>query len=136
MLSRVNEGTKTFLVTQNGRFKRTFIALRMCIDSFDFTTRIVGLDACHIKASYGGAVLVMTVLDGNGQVFPSSIAIAESENQETWSWYLSLFKSSFHIGNGENVVFLSDREKGIDRAVSQFSLQRLTLIAYTISRRM
>ena len=104
-LSRVNDGTKTFLMTQNGRFKRAFIALGMCIDSFDFTTRIVGLDACHIKASYGGAVLVMTVLDGNGQVFPSSIAIAESENQETWSWFLSLVKSSFHIGNSENVVF-------------------------------
>ena len=119
-LSRTNEGTRTLLVSQNGTFQRMFIALGMCIRSFAFTTRIVGLDACHVKASYGGAVLVMTVLDGNGQVFPSSVAIVESENKTTWSWFLSLVKSSFHIGNGENVVFLSDREKGIDHAVSEF----------------
>ena len=119
-LSRTNEGTRTLLVSLNGTFQRVFVALGKCIMSFAFTTRIVGLDACHVKASYGGAVLVMTVLDGNGQVFPSSIAIVESENKTTWSWFLSLVKSSFHIGNGENVVFLSDREKGIDHAVSEF----------------
>ena len=84
-LSRTNPGTKTSLVTRNGRFKRVFEALWMCMASYTHTTRIIGLDACHVKASYGGAVLVMTVLDGNGQVFPSGIAIAESENQETWS---------------------------------------------------
>ena len=91
----------------------------MCMASYTHTTRIIGLDACHVKASYGGAVLVMTVLDGNGQVFPSAIAIAESKNQETWSWVLSLVRSSFPINDGSNVVFLSDREKGIDHAVSR-----------------
>ena len=79
---------------------------------------------------------MMTVLDGNGQVFPSSVAIVESENKTTWSWFLSLVKSSFHIGNGENVVFLSDREKGIDHAVSEFFQQQLIHIACIISRRM
>ena len=120
MLSGMNEGTRTALVTQNGLFRRVFLALSMCINSFDHTTRIVGLDACHVKASYGGSVLVLTVLDGNGQVFPLALAIAESENQETWSWFLSLVKSSFRMGNGESVVFLSDREKGIDKAVSKY----------------
>ena len=91
----------------------------MCVQSFPHTTSVIDLDACHIKAKYGGALLVMTVLDGNGQVYPASIGIAESENVQTWDWFLSLVKVAFRVENGgSGLVFLSDREKGIDAAVS------------------
>ena len=42
----------------------------MCIDAFAHSTRVIGLVARHIKAKYGGVLLVMTVLDGNASVFP------------------------------------------------------------------
>ena len=64
-------------------------------------------------------MLVMTVLDGNGQVFPAALGIAESENTQTWTWFLLLVKTAFNIANGAGVVFLSDREKGIDVAVKR-----------------
>ena len=118
-LTSLNPGTTTRIATKDGVFERAFVDLGMCVDSFRHTTGVVGLDACHIKASYGGVLLVMTVLDGNGQVFPASIGIAESENTETWFWFLSLVTFAFHIEHGGNrLVFLSDREKGIDAAVS------------------
>ena len=81
--SQTNEKTKTSLTAINGMFQRAFLALGMCVDAFTNTTRIIGLDVCHVKAPYGGVILVMTVLDGNGQVFPGALGIAESENVET-----------------------------------------------------
>ena len=63
-------------------------------------------------------LLVMTVLDGNGQIYPCAIAIAEGENQTTWSWFLSLVKTAFGVGDGMGLIFLSDREKGIENGVA------------------
>ena len=77
----------------------------MCVDSFWNSTKVVGLDTCHVKATCGGVVLVMTVLDGNGQVFPGAVAIAESENPDTWTWFLFLVQTAFQIGNGDGIVF-------------------------------
>ena len=89
----------------------------MCVRAFPHTTRVIGLDDCHIKARYGGALLVMTVLDGNGNVFPAAIGIAESENCETWFWFLALVQTAFQTGLGDGLVVLSDREKGLDAAL-------------------
>ena len=59
----------------------------------------------------------MTVLDGNGNVFPAALGIAESENVETWFWFLALVKTAFQIGLGEGLVVLGDCEKGLDAAL-------------------
>ena len=118
-LSLTNGGTTPQVIAQDGVFQRAFLALRMCVDSFWHSTRVVCLDACHIKAYYGGVVLVMTSLDGNNQVFPGAVAITESENVDTWTLFLDLVRSAFRIGDGEGIVFLSDREKGIEAAVTQ-----------------
>ena len=62
--------------------------------------------------------MVMTFLDGDGFIFPGALAIAESENKESWSWFLSNVRTAFHIEDGgQGLVFLTDREKGIDAAI-------------------
>ena len=92
----------------------------MCVHAFRLSTNGVGLDGCHVKAKYGGVILVATVLDGNGNVFPAAIGIAESENEHTWSWFLFTLRSALQIADeGDGLVFLSDREKGIEIALQQ-----------------
>ena len=141
-LAKMNDGTTTSLMTKEGTFQRAFLCPGMCARAFDHTTKVVGLDACHIKARYGGVLLVMTVLDGNGQIFPVAVGIAESENTATWSWFLWLVQSALHINNGgEGLVCLSDREKGIENALGDvfpraahgfcvFHIQKNVLKAY------
>ena len=120
MLAKENEGTTTGLISIEGVFQRAFLCPGMCARAFERTTKIVGLDACHIKTRYGGALLVTTVLDGNGQIFPVAVGIAESENTATWSWFLWLVQSALHINNGGvGIVFLSDREKGIETSLRE-----------------
>ena len=76
----------------------------------------MALDGCHIKAKCGGVILAATILDGNGSVFPAAVGIAESENEATWMWFLRLLTRALQInGEGDGIVVLSDREKGMKR---------------------
>ena len=62
----------------------------------------------------------MTVLDGNGQIFPLAVAVAEGENEDSWMWFLALVCSALNIdidNGGAGMVVLSDREKGLANAV-------------------
>ena len=62
----------------------------------------------------------MTILDGNGNVFRHTLGLAESENVDTWSWFISLVSSAIHDETGRSIVVLSDRERGIELALTQF----------------
>ena len=65
-------------------------------------------------------MLVMSVLDGNVQIFPLAVAVAEGENEDTWMWFLALVCSALNIDNdngGAGMVVLSDREKGLANAM-------------------
>ena len=78
----------------------------------------------------------MTALDGNGQIFPIALGVAESENTSTWTWFITLVKSALHIqDDGQGLVFLSDREKGIEAALDDFYQELPTLTAFFTSRR-
>ena len=116
-LAKANPGTTTNFQALDGQFLRAFLCPSMCVNAFHNSTKVIGLDAYHIKAKYGGVVLLVTVLDGNGSVFSAALGIAESENESTWKWFLLLLRDALHVTNGgDGIVALSDREKGIENA--------------------
>lgn len=115
-----NVGSTSSFTVNGGEFQRAFLCPQMCVDAFHHSTHVVALDGCHMKTKFGGVLLVMTVLDGNGNIFPCAIGLAESENSDTWSWFVSLVASALDNDNGGGVVGLSDREKGIERALGIF----------------
>ena len=73
--------------------------------------RIVGLDGCHLKGRFGGHILSATARDGNGNIFPVSMAVVEQESLNSWKWFLQLFKED--IGDPEELklVFIFYRQK-------------------------
>ena len=81
-LASANPGTTFNFQSLDGTFLRAFLCPSICASAFRNSTKVIGLDACHIKARYGGVVLVLTVLDGNGSLFSAAIGIAESENED------------------------------------------------------
>ena len=111
--------TTTDIVTKDGLFFRAFLCPGSCANAFAFTLRIVGMDACHLKTKHGGVLLVMTAIDGNSNIFPVCLGIAEGENKDSWSWFLRNVRASLGIGGGAGVVIMSDMEKGLDGAVSE-----------------
>ena len=119
-LAKANPGTTFNYQSLNGQFLRAFLCPSICVPAFHNSTKVIGLDACHIRARYGGVILLVTVLDGNGSLFSAAIGIAESEKEDTWKWFLLLLRNALHIDNeGEGIVAMSDREKGIDNALKE-----------------
>ena len=112
-----NPGSTTWFQDNDGEFLMAFLSPAVCVHAFNNSTRVIALDACHVKARYGGVIMALTVLDGDGCVFPGVLGVAESENAETWRCFLERVRDALHIGNGHGVVVLSDREKGIKKAV-------------------
>ncbi|XP_038989086.1 uncharacterized protein LOC113462730 [Phoenix dactylifera] len=54
----------------------------------------IGLDGCHLKRKFRGVMMAATSLDGNNGLFPVAFGIAESENSDSWIWFLEALKES------------------------------------------
>ena len=67
-------------------------------------------------------LLAATALNANNQIVLLAFALVPVENKEWWKWFLNFFGEAFDEGgiNGEdcNVVFLSDRGKGLEMALN------------------
>ena len=119
-LERNNPLTTALFEEMDGRFRRALLLPGMCVNAFHHSTRVIGVDGCHIKSKYCGVILVVSVLDGNGNVFPAAFGFVEGENKGTWSWFLSAVRTGLGIDDGgDGIVILSDREKGIKKAVKR-----------------
>ncbi|XP_038981150.1 uncharacterized protein LOC120110401 [Phoenix dactylifera] len=70
---------------------------------------------CHLKGKFRGVMMAATSLDGNNGLFPVAFGIAESENSDSWTWFLEALKES--IQTPEGLVLVSDRQKGLEEAV-------------------
>ena len=134
-LSSLNNATTALVTSRDGLFERAFLAPGMCVATFHHTTWVVGLDACDVKASYGGVLLVKTLLDRNGNVFIAALGIAESENSSSWEWFLTQVKTAFNI---EEVTVWSFSVKGEKESMlvsDMFSQERIIHYVSTTSKK-
>ncbi|KAG4943535.1 hypothetical protein JHK85_048181 [Glycine max] len=70
---------------------------------------IIGLDSCFLKTPFGGILLVAMGQDPNDQYYPLTVAIVESENKDSWKWFLQKLLSD--IGHEHKWVFISNQQK-------------------------
>jgi hypothetical protein len=80
---------------------------------------IIALDACHTKGNYKGVIMTATSLSGDDKSLILAFAICPTENQEYWSFFISALEKSFELKKLKGLVILSDREKGLSRAVEE-----------------
>ncbi|KAA8541876.1 hypothetical protein F0562_023028 [Nyssa sinensis] len=73
----------------NPLFKRIFIAFEALFKGFKAGCRpFIGIDGCHLKGPYGGVLLAAVSLDGNNGLFPIAVGVVESENRDSWGFFL------------------------------------------------
>ncbi|XP_023739197.1 uncharacterized protein LOC111887270 [Lactuca sativa] len=97
-------------------FKRIFICLAACSRGFVVGCRsCIGLDACHLKGKFNGVLAAATGIDGNNSIFPIAYYVLESENTQSWTWFLDSLKKS--IGTPNGLVISSDMQKGLEVAI-------------------
>ncbi|KAI3738295.1 hypothetical protein L2E82_28319 [Cichorium intybus] len=99
-------------------FKRFFISLAACSKGFLLGCRpYISLDACHLKGKFNGVLAAATGVDGNNSIFPVAYCVLESENIQSWTWFLESLKKA--IGMPSGLVISSDMQKGLELAIMQ-----------------
>ncbi|XP_059461967.1 uncharacterized protein LOC132190960 [Corylus avellana] len=114
-----NPGSSAFVHRDGAFFQRMYICLDACKKGFIHGCRpIICLDACHLKGDYGGQLLCAIGKDGNDDMFPIAIAVAEAETRDSWQWFIAiLFEDLCGPDGGLGWTIMSDRQKGLGIAV-------------------
>ncbi|KAJ9544532.1 hypothetical protein OSB04_024239 [Centaurea solstitialis] len=77
---------------------------------------VVVIDGVHLKWRYLGTMFLAVGMDANNRCVSISFGVGRSENNETWTWFLSMFKEC--VGDIEGLVFISDRAASIKYAIA------------------
>ncbi|KAH0752191.1 hypothetical protein KY285_005339 [Solanum tuberosum] len=51
--------------------------------------------------------------NGNNQMLPLAWAVVEVENKFTWNWFVNLLKEDLQLGDGTDLIIISDMQKGL-----------------------
>ena len=74
------------------RFQRLFISPSACRDTFRSCLRIVACDGTFTKSKFRQTLLFAVTIDENDEVVYLAWALVESENEDTWSFFLKELK--------------------------------------------
>jgi len=106
--------------------QRAFFVLVACINAFQYCRPVLCIDGTFLTGRYKGTMLTAIAADGNNQVLPLAFAFVESENGDSWYWFLERIKSCI-VQDRQDVCVIHDRHKGIMQAVQDLqegSVQR------------
>ena len=74
-----NPGSNAYIQRDGGFFLRMYICLDACKKGFINDCRpVICLDACHLKREYGEQLLCAIGKDGNDDMFPIALVVAEA----------------------------------------------------------
>ncbi|KAG7593878.1 Zinc finger SWIM-type [Arabidopsis thaliana x Arabidopsis arenosa] len=107
----------------NEEGKDMFNRFYVCFDSLRKTWKdscrpLLGIDGCFLKNKVKGQLLVALGRDANNKIYPVAWGVVKVENTENWVWFVKNLKEDLGLGDGEGFIMLSDRQKGLIKAVS------------------
>ncbi|XP_062114620.1 uncharacterized protein LOC133825730 [Humulus lupulus] len=114
-LQQKNPGTLTDFVTEEDRFKYCFFSLGVSRRGFRTCRPVLCVDDTFLKTKYGGQMLYAVTLDANNHLYPVAFGIVDSENHDSWKYFMSKLKEA--IGEVEDLAFVSDRHASITHAL-------------------
>lgn len=77
--------------------------------------QVVVIDGTFLTGKYKGTLLGAVAQDANRNIFPLAFAIADTENNSSWEWFLRQLRKVVPPSN--DLVFVSDRHVSISRAI-------------------
>ncbi|KAH0865007.1 LOW QUALITY PROTEIN: hypothetical protein HID58_082218 [Brassica napus] len=71
---------------------------------------IFGLDACFLKCTTKGQLLVAVGRDANNKMFPIAWAVVDVESEDNWVWFIEKLQTDLNLHDGEGFTIISDRQ--------------------------
>ncbi|GKU87094.1 hypothetical protein SLEP1_g1545 [Rubroshorea leprosula] len=124
-LKEVNPGNLVFITTDENSasekvFSRMYVCLKAVSDGWKKGCRpIFGVDSCFLKGICKGILLSAVGRDGNNQMYPITWAVVESENNDSWQWFMEKLANDLELGDGHGYTVISDRHPGIINAKTE-----------------
>ncbi|XP_022897690.1 uncharacterized protein LOC111411386 [Olea europaea var. sylvestris] len=118
VLGENNPGMVTHIeLDSHDRFHYFFLAFGASIRGYmQYLRPVVCVDGSHLKGPYKGTLLLATAQDANKQIYPLAWGIMDFETNRSWMWFMSNLKDL--IGDLDELVFVSNRKRSIERAIT------------------
>ncbi|KAL0847258.1 hypothetical protein Bca101_020504 [Brassica carinata] len=122
MLKLANPGTVADIETEidddgDERFLYLFLAFGASIQGFKKLRLVLVVDGTHLGGKYKGVLLTASGQDANFQIFPQAYAIVDSEDEESWTWFL--MKLERILADSPSLAIISDRAISIATAIKR-----------------
>lgn len=98
--------------------KRVWWCFAQCQQAFQFCRPVVLVDGTFLTGKYRGVLMMAAAVDPENQIVPLAFALAEGENNESWSWFMGLLRVHV-LGPTRTVCMISDRHVGLLNAVKE-----------------
>nr|XP_034604918.1 uncharacterized protein LOC117864969 [Setaria viridis] len=86
--------------------------------AFQFCQPIVLVDGTFVTGKYRGTLMMVAAVDPEDQIVPMAFALAEGENNESWSWFMRLLCVQV-LGPSRTVCLILNHHPGILNAVDE-----------------
>ena len=71
---------------------RVFWSFAQTEHAFQFCRPVVLVDGTFLTGKYRGTLMMAAAVDPEDQIVPMAFALAEGENNESWSWFMRLLR--------------------------------------------
>jgi hypothetical protein len=79
---------------------------------------MVLVDGTFLTEKYRGTLMMAAIVDPEDQIVPMAFALAEGENNSSWSWFMRLLRTQV-LGASCTICLVSDWHTGILHAADE-----------------
>ncbi|KAL9669021.1 hypothetical protein QQ045_006562 [Rhodiola kirilowii] len=108
---------KSTLDSGNESVNRVFWAFGPAISGFTHCRPAISIDATHLNGKWKGVLMIAVALDAENEILPLGYALVESENIDSWRWFMTCIRND--ITHREGLCIISDRHAGIMRVMEE-----------------
>ena len=101
---------------QTNVFRHAFLSFSPCIESFKHCRPMLCVDGTFLTGKYKGKILTAIGVDANQQILTLAFAFVESDNKESWLWFLRHLKIGA-VQDRLNICHIHDRHASLLLAI-------------------
>ncbi|KAL9665425.1 hypothetical protein QQ045_020845 [Rhodiola kirilowii] len=80
------------------------------IDGFTHCRPAISIDATHLNGKWKGVLMISVALDVENEILPLAYALVESENIDSWKWFMTCIRNGVTQREGLCIFPIGTRE--------------------------